>query len=78
MEFLSPGNNMSNAQCMLIRACGLIMLNTVSCVRPQIRVLIKKNIFLISNSNICSGYSKEPSHRDGSYEHPNHIVKLMG
>ena len=58
MEFLSPGNNMSNAQCMLIRACGLIMLNTVSCVRPQIRVLIKKIFFLFLIQTYVLGTQK--------------------
>ena len=33
-----------------------------------LRVLIKKIIFLFLNQNICCGYSKEPSRRDGSFE----------
>ena len=32
---------------------------------------------LFLNQNICSGYSKEPSHRDGSFEHRKHMFKLM-
>ena len=42
----------------------------------QIRV---HNIFffLFLNQNICCGYSKEPSHWDGSIEHPKHMFKLM-
>ena len=32
------------------------------------------SIFLSINLNICFGFSKEPSHRDGSYEHPQHMV----
>ena len=34
------------------------------------------SLFLIQN--ICCGYSKEQSQRDGSFEHPKHIFKLMG
>ena len=37
---------------------------------PQIRVCNR-------NQNICCGYSKEPSHRDGSFEHPKHMFELM-
>ena len=29
-----------------------------------------KIIFLFLNQKICCGYSKEPSHGDGSFEHP--------
>ena len=32
----------------------------------------------ILNQNICCGYSKEPSQWDGSFEHPKHMIKLMG
>ena len=35
-------------------------------------------IFLFLNKNICCGYSKEPSQWDGSFEHPKHMLKLMG
>ena len=31
------------------------------------------NIFLPIHFNICFGYSKEPSHRDGSFEYAQHI-----
>ena len=34
--------------------------------------------FLFLNQNICCGHSKEPSHRDGSFEHPKHMFKLIG
>ena len=44
---------------------------------PQIRVCNRKLFFLFLNQNICCGYSKEPSHRDGSFEHPKHKLKLM-
>ena len=35
-------------------------------------------IFLFLNQNICCGYSKEPSQWDGPFEHPKHVLKLMG
>ena len=35
-------------------------------------------IFLFLNQNKCCGYSKEPSHWDGYFEHPKHIFKLRG
>ena len=46
----------------------------------QLRVQIEKLIFLFLNQNIhvCCGYSKEPSQWDGSFEHPKHMLKLMG
>ena len=33
-------------------------------------------IFLPINLNICFGCSKEPSHRDGSFEYPQHMFWL--
>ena len=38
----------------------------------------KKFIFLFLNQNICCGYSKEPSQGDASFEHPKHMLSLMG
>ena len=38
----------------------------------------QKLILLFLNQNICCGYSKEPSQLDGSFEHPKHVLKLMG
>ena len=35
-------------------------------------------IFLFLNHHICCGYSKELSQWDGSFEHPKHILKVMG
>ena len=35
-------------------------------------------IFLYLNKNICCGYSKEPSQKDGSFEHPKHMLQLIG
>ena len=32
---------------------------------------------LFLNQNICYGYSKEPSNRDGSFEHQKHMLRLM-
>ena len=44
------------------------------------RPLVKseKIIFSFLNLNICCGYSKEPFQRDGSFEHPKHMLKLKG
>ena len=44
----------------------------------QIRVCTGMLFFLLLNQNICCGYYKEPSQWDGSFEHLNHIFKLMG
>ena len=33
-------------------------------------------IFLSISLNICFGSSKEPSHREGSFEYPEHMFKL--
>ena len=33
----------------------------------------QKLIFFFLNQNICSGYSKEPSQWDCSFEHPKHV-----
>ena len=38
----------------------------------------RKIIFLFLNHNICCGYSKEQSQWDGSFEHPNHMLNIMG
>ena len=48
------------------------------CSGLQIRVHTGKLFFLILNQNICCGYSKEPSQRDGSFEHTQHMFKSMG
>ena len=34
------------------------------------------NIFLFINLNVCLGCSREPSHWDGSFEHPQHMFWL--
>ena len=34
------------------------------------------NFFLPIDFNICFGCSKEPSHRDGSFEYPQHMFWL--
>ena len=34
------------------------------------------NIFLPISLNLCFGCSKEPSHRDGSFEYPQHMFCL--
>ena len=44
----------------------------------KVKVCTRKIIFVYFNQNICCGYSKEPSHWDGSFEHPKHMLKIMG
>ena len=44
----------------------------------QIKVRIGKLFSLFLVQNISCGFSKEPSQRDGSFEHPKHMLKLMG
>ena len=44
----------------------------------KLRMCNEKLIFLFLNQNICCGYSKEPSHRGGSFEHPKHMLRLKG
>ena len=44
----------------------------------QIRVRIGKLFSLFLIQNICCGYSKEPPQCDGSFEHPKHMLKLIG
>ena len=44
----------------------------------QIIVCIGKLFSLFLIQNICFGYSKESSQGDGSFEHPKHMLKLMG
>ena len=44
----------------------------------QIRVRIVKLFSLFLILNICCGYSEEPSQRDGSFENPKHMFKLVG
>ena len=45
---------------------------------PLVKSAYRKFNFLFLNQNICCGYSKEPSQWDGSFEHPKHMLKLMG
>ena len=42
-----------------------------------IRVCNQNLILLFLNQNICCGYSEELSHRDGSYGHPKHTLRLI-
>ena len=44
----------------------------------DLRVCNENLIFLFLNQNICCRYSKEPSQWDGSFEHPKHMLKLVG
>ena len=43
-----------------------------------IRVHTKKIFFLFLYQSLCCGYLKEPSECDGSFEHPKHMLNLMG
>ena len=47
-------------------------------IRPLIRGCYSKIVFLFLDQNICCVHSKESSQRDGSFEHPKHMFKLMG
>ena len=38
----------------------------------------RKIVFLFLNQHICCGYSKEPSQWEGSFEHPKHMLKIIG
>ena len=42
------------------------------------RTFYRKITDLFFNEIICCGYSKEPSQWDGSFEHPKHMLKIMG
>ena len=44
----------------------------------KLRVCNTKIFFFFLNQNICCGCSKEPSQWDGSFEHPKHMLKIMG
>ena len=46
-------------------------------LRPLVKSEYLKIEFIISQPNICCGYSKEPAQYDGSLEHPKHMLKLM-
>ena len=46
--------------------------------RTLVKSACQKIIFLFLNQIICCWYSKEPSQWDGSFEHPKHMLKLMG
>ena len=45
--------------------------------RPPVKGALLKKYFLFLNQNVCCGYSKEPSHRDGSFEHGKQKFKLV-
>ena len=44
----------------------------------KLRVRTRKMIFLFLNRRICFGNSKEPSRCDNSFEHPKHMLKIIG
>ena len=39
--------------------------------------IFQKSIFLFINQNIYCGYSKEPFHGDGSFEHPKQMFEQI-
>ena len=45
---------------------------------PSVKRANRKIIFLFLNLNICCGYLKEPSQRDGSLVHPKHMLRFVG
>ena len=73
---------------LLFCACIFILINLFSLNLSKhiilkltgllLRVRKRKIIFLFLNQNICCGYSKEPSQRDGSFEHPIYMLKIVG
>ena len=57
---------------------GAVLREMVSCLQAFGKECITKITFLFLNKNICCGFSEEPSQRDGSPEHPKHMLKLIG
>ena len=53
-------------------------LNFRTSTRPLVMSGYQKITFLFLNQSICCGYSKEPSQWDYSFEHPKHMLKIMG
>ena len=49
-------------------------------IEHKIQIIVRtgKLFFLFFNQNICCGYLKEPSQRDGSFEHPKQMFKSIG
>ena len=46
--------------------------------RPPYEYILENYFSYFSTKTYVFGYSKEPSHWDGSYEHQKHMFKLMG
>ena len=53
------------------------ILLSIICGNP-VRVCNRKIFFLFLNQNICCWYSEELSQREGPFEHPKHMFKLVG
>ena len=50
----------------------------ISTIGPDMQFFLRKIviIFLPISFNMCFGCSKKPSHRDGSFEYPQHMFWL--
>ena len=55
---------------------GILQVNWTLVI--NLRMCNENLIFLFLHQNICCGFSKEPTRWDGSFEHPKHMLKLMG
>ena len=54
------------------------MFKTIVIFAVRVLLQLYKKIFILYlNQNICCGYSKEPSQRDGYIELPKYMFKLM-
>ena len=75
LTFSMKARSMNTDQTALLGAVwsGSIMFST--CSREATEVHQTSCLFL--SQNICSGYLKEPSQWDGSFEHPKHKLKIM-
>ena len=68
---------MSHLECEFM----LVNIGKYTCINKQVRInkIFEHkfvNIFLTISLNICFVCSKEPSHRDGSFEYPQHMFWL--
>ena len=59
-------------------AVELTLVMCLTRLRPLVKSSYQKIIFSFLNQNIYCGYSKKPSHYNCSFEHPKHLLKLIG